>query len=169
MDWSLIFTMFSFLHLQSKEICPDTVTPLICIFLEPDSKVKLGFCLPLEATEIFYCVSQLSTSYTKALLWQTQLVGLSNNIRASIKQSLPALKGRRGLRGTVSQKIQQEALWCSVGRERAWRRAPSASPPNTPASLHADGYERQRTVLTPRIGQLSYQRKLVFLKRPSLK
>ena len=99
-----------------------------------------------------------------ALLWKTQLVDLSNNIRASIKQSLPALKGRRGLRGTVPQKIQQEALWCSEGRERAWRRAPSASPPNGPASLDADGYERQRTVLTPRIGQLSYQRKLVFLK-----
>ena len=58
--------MFSFLHLQSKEICPDTIGPLICISLEPDSKVKLGFCLPLEATEIFYCVSQLSTSYTKS-------------------------------------------------------------------------------------------------------
>ena len=99
-----------------------------------------------------------------ALLWQTQLVDLRNNIRASMKQSLPALKGRRGLRGAVPQKIQQEALQCSEGREHAWRRAPSTSPPNGPASLNEDGCEWQRTIFTPRIGQLSYPRKLVFLK-----
>lgn len=52
-----------------------------------------------------------------ALLWQTQLVDLRNNIRASMKQSLPALKGEEeGLRGQCHRKSNKRPSVLQRGR-----------------------------------------------------
>ena len=93
---------------------------------------------------------------------------LRDNIKASVKQSFPALKGRRDLRGTMPWKIQHEALWHPRGG------SPSGREPRVPV-LQMDLPPRwgrsywQTTIFTLRIGPLSSQRKLLLLKWQSRK
>lgn len=93
---------------------------------------------------------------------------LRDSIKASVKQSFPALKGRRDLGGTRPWKIQREALWHPRGG------SPSGREPRVPV-LQMDQPPRwgrsywERTMFTLRIGPLSSQRKLWLLKWQSRK
>ena len=148
------------------EPSPAHARPLV---KRPGKSWSSGLALMMSRGAVFLLPRESSSCQCWHFCGRLSLSHLRTNIRASVKQSLPALKGRMDLRGAMPQKIQQEAFQCSEEQEHTWQRTPRASPQNGPASLHEDGYEWQRTVFTPRIGQLSCQRKLVFLKWQSLR
>ena len=120
------------------EPSPAHARPLV---KRPGKSWSSGLALMMSRGAVFLLPRESSSCQCWHFCGRLSLSHLRTNIRASVKQSLPALKGRMDLRGAMPQKIQLEAFQCSEEQEHTWQRTPRASPQNGPASLHEDGCE----------------------------
>ena len=89
------------------EPSPAHARPLV---KRPGKSWSSGLALMMSRGAVFLLPRESSSCQCWHFCGRLSLSHLRTNIIASVKQSLPALKGRMDLRGTMPQKIQQEAF-----------------------------------------------------------